>query len=444
MKLELKQHKEKNKRLPFALISFCILLVTLIFVREIYSISFNKYLFVLLTIVGVCMFSYEDTLTLLFFMMPFFSGLPSNYIRLVILIALILKRKSSKYNAKIIFCSLLYFALELLHITVTSSAMEYIFWGISLLLLVFVASENVERIDSKKCIIAFSIATVIAFLIIFIRTINMGYLGQILSGRYRFGDFYELGVYTEGIHLSIDPNYLSFFCLTSVIGQCALLSKKMISKPTAAVLILMNTLWGMISLSRTFLLLLSFFILSLIYHRRKNLVRFIGTVFAIVFVGAVALVLIKSLYPAVLESMQIRMTNADVVSGGGRLDLLSEFFFGWIRNPIYILFGTGCIAMLSKLGHGQNLHCAPMEVLVGSGLIGFIIVTILIIEILKQIRKTKTGYLYPFDYYTKICALIQFLFLALLPVMANISQLMPIMICVMIAKLNNEQNSSER
>ena len=97
---------------------------------------------------------------------------------------------------------------------------------------------------------------------------------------------------------------------------------------------------------------------------------------------ALAVVLINALLPEVIESILSRFTTSDVIGANGRMDKIVNFFFMWSDGIVPALFGTGIFDC--------NVHCMPLQVLFGGGLIFTIILLLYVGSLGVKIKKKKT------------------------------------------------------
>lgn len=412
----------------------CFATAMLVFLREVNGVSVNKYIFALIALVGLALMDAEDSIAFFYFMIPLFSGLPGNYIRLIYLIGLFVKLQKKKLNMVVSLLAAGCLTLEILHMKSLSNAQNYMFWTINLLLFTFIATRKREQTNPDKSIVLYSTATAIAGAIMLICTVKMGFLEKVLIGRYRFGDFSDFASdsYNEAMHLSMDPNYLGFYMLTAIIGVYVLVRNKRIAKIPGVLLISINALWGFITLSRTFVILLVLFVLCTLFESDSNISKKLMLIIELALFAVIILWLLQTFYPETIEAVVQRFNASDMAGGNGRMDLISIYLDKWFEHPIYMLFGTGFISMMDNLGMGQNLHCTQMEVIVGAGLLGTMMWIAFGCVIIMYVKKyclvgNKIGF------YAKVIFIIQFVAVATLPTMLNIAQLDPLLMSSMIA-----------
>lgn len=399
MILKIKKEYDQNTKY---LIFTCILTVFLIALRDIQGIGINKFIFVAISIPALFVLSKENVIAFLFFLIPLFNGLPGNYLRILILLVLIVKSKGKIVCTSAIFCVFLIWLLEFCHITSTGMLQEYIFWGINLFLFIYIATQEKTNLNPKKCILFFSVATAIAFLIMFIVTVKMNFLELILSGRFRFGDFTDFAPdYAKAMHLTIDPNFLGYFCLASIMAVYVLVDTKQIKQIYGVLLIVLNSFWGILSLSRTFILLAAVFVVFVLYGNTKNIKRFLISTLAVVLVCVGIYILVSKFYPEIFVSLERRLNAEDMAGGNGRSELMDLYLKEFWNNIAFMIRGTGCIEMIKNTGIYNNLHSTPVEILVGFGFIGASIFGGMVVSVIHYI-KTRVLNRKKFGYYTKV------------------------------------------
>lgn len=423
----------------------CISTILLIMMRDITGISVNRYIFVAISLVSAVFMNIENCIAYLFFLMPLFNGLPGNYMRVVLLIAILLKRKSFRFQTTAFLSCVLLCILEFMHIQALSNASNYVFWAISLLFVGLIANECFEYINEKKCILLFAISTALAFLVIFVVTYNMGFLDLILYGRYRFGDFSDFApAYIENMHLTLDPNFLGLYCIISVMSVYVLVAYGKVKKSIALPVIVIDLIWGIISLSRTFLILCVLFVIMAIYCERKNVKHFLYGIVFITLTGIALYAAVSHFFPTAITSLQRRMNGADMAGGNGRVELSGIYLSRFADDFRMWLLGSGGITMIDNMGmpHGMNLHCTPLEIIVGGGILGTLLTVAFIYTTLKNIR-TIGRHGEKFTNYGMAMLLIIFVYYATLPSVANTAQYFPLLVCVSVLLINKNSLEGE-
>lgn len=423
----------------------CISTILLIMLRDITGAAVNRYIFVAIALVSSVFMDIENCIAYMFFLMPLFNGLPGNYMRVVLLAAILIKRKSPKVQ-KIAFLSCMALCiLEFMHIQAFSEVSNYVFWAISLLFVGMVANDCLEYIDEKKCILLFAISTALAFLVIFIVTYKMGYLELILYGRYRFGDFSDFApAYITSMHLTLDPNFLGLYCIVSVMSVYVLVAYNKVKKSIALPIIVVDLIWGIVSLSRTFLILCVLFVIMAIYCERKNAKHFLYGIIFITLTGIALYAAVAHFFPTAITSLERRMNGADMAGGNGRVELSGIYLSRFADNYRMWLLGSGGITMIDNMGmpHGMNLHCTPLEVIVGGGILGTLLTLAFIYTTLKNIR-TIGRHGEKFTNYGLAMLLIIFVYYATLPSVANTAQYFPLLVCVAVLLISKNSLEGE-
>lgn len=415
----------------------CILFSIFLVYRDLLNKPINKYLFVILMLVIMPLMNIENIITFLFFIIPISNGLPGNYIRAVVLLFLIIKGEKeniSRLKLKLLFLAIILWIYEFLHITSFSQMFDYLFFGVNIILIIYIISQDEEQINAVACIYAFSLSTSFSFFVMFINTFKFIDFSLILSGRYRFGDFTVFAPhYTTEMHLTIDPNYLGYFCVSSIAALVSLLIAKKAKAKSVMPLIIINSFWGILSLSRTFVLATTLFVLLIIFYQLKTPKSLLLTLLGMCFFTGIAYYIVKSVYPEIFRTIIHRFQARDFT--GGRTELLILYMKEFFRNIKFLLFGTGCIGMTKNVGIYNDLHSTPAQFLVGYGTLGFPLVVYLIYNIgvkikEKMLQSNQFGSLF------WINLTVHILYLSSLPSVENIVQLYLILLCPIVATIS--------
>lgn len=420
----------------------CILFMLLIFSRDVWGIAVNKYIFVAITFMVLGVLDTRKTLEFFWFLVPLFNGLPGNYICLLILLKLVFKLKNKALGA----CSMLYaaliFSFEVMHISELSNILNYFFWGIKLTLFIIISIQEKNDLDFKNIILAFSSSFVFCGIVMLICVNDMGYLQQVMEGRYRFGDFSEISLdYVRTMRLSIDPNFLGLFALSAIMGLYMILQKTVKNKLIYIFLLIASAVLGFLTLSRTFFVLLIVFVLMSTLLQKTNIKQKITSVVILGLATVVVIFIVNRAFPKLFESIFGRLANDDYETAGGRSILNSEYIDLFFENVKYFLFGTGCIEMLSKTKLSNNLHCTWLQLPIGFGIIGFSLI-IFVGFALKRPTKFSAVNKERKSGLATIFLMIQIIYYAFLPAMENTSQLFPLLLGVLI--FNNYYDYGEK
>jgi len=421
--------KIKSKNRDISIFITCFLFMLLIFLRDVEGVSVNKFLFIIITAVALLAFDTRKTIIFFSFLLPLFNGIPGNYICLLILLKLVFSLKNQSLGIYSIFYALIVFCYEFMHIVELSSILQYCFWGMNIALLLVVLLQEKDSFDLQGMLIAFSVAFVFCGTVMLICVEEMGYLEDVISGRYRFGDFSEISLnYTRSMRLTIDPNYLGLFSLSSIMGLYMLLQKFGNNKFLYVLLMVVSTIWGFLTLSRTFFILLVVFMIMQIMFYKSTIKQKLISMMLLCISATVVIFATNQAFPDLFDSMFGRLSDSDFETAGGRSSLNTEYINLLFEDFKVFLFGTGCIEMVKFGNFSNDLHCTWLQFPVGFGLIGlaiiifgaFVLHSILKSKSTNESKINRRGFLTFF--------IIQLGYYAFLPSLENPSQLFPLLL----------------
>ena len=355
----LKQKKQKGTTLLVAIIS---LIVLLLMMRDVGGIGvINKYVFIVIIAVAVFAVPINQTVSLLAFVMPLYVGLPGNYITLIFIARILLNYNRLKIKASnLIFCTLAgVFILVQSLLTEHMAVQELmLFPGMILMMLMFSLDGK-----SKKSELILSYATGVATLglVMLLGTLRVHELSDLLNDGFRLGDETSAYVASGNMNISIDPNFYSFFAISSVCLSVDSLGEGIWKKSRYCKIILMiemviSVVVSLIGLSRTFIVM--FFMWAILYIVSESSLKSIVKASC---AGAVGIFLVFQFMPDVINSIFQRFNSSDMATGNGRFDVIFSYYESWSETIGRLLFGIGIFEC--------EVHCAPLQLLFGGGLV---------------------------------------------------------------------------
>ncbi len=320
---------------------------------------------------------------------PFSSSLQYKYVLLILAGAYLIRffRDFGKIKLWTLF-ALSILLWEGLHgATLGFSLVEYFrgFAELILCIVIFSSSYRDYRFSLIRRMLALSTAVVCS--IIFFNLLREGSgVDSFFSGYYRFGQAVEEEI--ESFDGTFNPNELGFICNLSIVGLLQGIHARE-GKPLDLALILLLTLYGFLTLSRSFLICFALIIVLFLFVRSKNIFRTMGTVAG----GGVGAGLIYwiyvSLFPNAYSLMIARWEVEDV--SGGRLELFSYFHKLLFSSFSNMFFGIGLQNVKEKLralyGGWLPPHNGIQEILVVWGLPGLILMVCWIWALIRDAKR---------------------------------------------------------
>ena len=356
------------------LIVFCIAIFAMVFLRDIVSLSINKYLIFIVATIGMFFFDKSHLIAFLGFIFSLTYGLPGTYIYAAAAIILIIKDHGRVKKSLILW--LVFSFLEIILSVSFSSEFSITFYvsfvSRLFLLLYFLSEESRNKTIDYSLPVKLYIFGTIAFLIISILLfLKDGSFDMILSGKMRLGDaryYYWVTNDVEGLLASTNSNNIAFQSCAA-LACCILMFFK---KKKIFWIILYGIIWvgTLLTTSQTFLIVsllqILLWVILLIARREKT-----HYVFLFVLIAAVGLVVIVS--TGIFTMLSNRLKSGMFQNDSGRLSLFVEYFNKLSSRPFNFLFGTGALYYKSVLQLEQSCHNGLQQIFISYGFFGFIL-----------------------------------------------------------------------
>lgn len=316
------------------------------------------------------------------------TGIQVAYITLACFCCYTYKNKFRVHTKQLIFV-LIMLVYESVHILFSNndSLVEFIRYAITYVYVFFVLFEDYDTNTILKISKSYINATVFVCIDVLLQMLTMlditivDYLN--MSLRLGYSDQLQ-----QVIRFSADPNLLAQSCTISLVIAVLLFKNKYsdVFLKTAMILLL---LFGLMTLSKTFLLSLIFIVLCLMLKTsvETNVLKSIKNIFIAVFFVLIAIIIIYNVYPSYFENINARFDTNDLTTG--RVRIAQNYFTYLIKEPFAMFFGVGLQNLGVKTGCGASPHAAIVECLTSFGLIGTIFIIWLIVKAIYKITKKQ-------------------------------------------------------
>lgn len=364
------------------LIASIVLIIFLLSVRDIGGFAVNKYLFLLITAVTVFALPIDNVMYFIAFAMPLYVGLPGNYMTLIFLVRFLFDYKKLRIKGTAFIFCVLAGSCALIHSFITNHmAISELMFFPGMVLVMFMFSVDV-KIDKSKLILSYAVGVAALGLIMLIHTLQFCDLGDLLTSANRLGSILKKQKIEMAVN--VDPNYYGLFSIALISLGAKNLSDnfgKSTNKISNALLISLmgiSVTIGLIGLSRAFFLVVIAWLLLYLLSV-KNMKAFFISVSVILIVA----VLVINFMPNVLDALNDRLSDSTMETGNGRTELVAEFHEAWSAKLSTMLFGVGIFDC--------NIHCMPLQILYGGGLVFGILFVLYMITLLKNKNLNKNG-----------------------------------------------------
>ena len=392
--LELEELNFEEKRIQPLLIFSCLAIAILLFCRDALSISINKTFFTVIILFTTCFINIPNAIYYMFFLFPLGAGLPSNYFILFFLMKFLINSTLEQENYKISFKKTIAVVCLTIFVLVQNICFKYTgMYHTSLALgyiLIYYMTSFQGKPDLRRMLYFSIVAIFIICFIMLFATLKEHSFTDLLDGTLRFAGSAQFGV-RENMRLLMDPNYLSFYALSALTSLYILIKKKMpfITTVVFITLVAFSCFVALLALSRAYILSLFVFVLLAMLAGDSNFKGTFRNIFAVVFLVAIAYFAVKSFYPQLLDTIGERFQGDDMATGNGRTTVIAKFWSEFTKTVISFIFGLGIFEI--------NVHCMPLQIIFGLGLMGTIFWIMFYIECINDLNldvKNKKYYAY--------------------------------------------------
>ncbi len=388
-----------SKLNKFILFAYMIGLPILLAVRDIGGVNVNKFIYFAFIAVAFAVADYETELYLFCFTLPLLSGLPDKYVLLVIIACLL--AKCGKIEKTTIGFAAFFIAMELVASLFYPSVdlIEIASYCFAVLLFFFLLYQKLPE-HYLSYLNFYYIGICIFFAIVVTSNLLSApdyWLELFVRGWYRIGA--ENTASGSVMRLGVNANEIG--CDAVVAFFVALLLQKeygkkyLIIRIVSLVFILIG---GMLSLTRSFVIVIALFVLVYVFASMKNTKK-MGIALAFIGLIAVILTVIIAKNPELLEAFVNRFTAEDMEGGNGRMASILIHLKAWLKNMRGIVMGVGVTQNGDILGVYGTVHNMLVQVLECYGIFGFFVyLTGMLNPAIDELRKKPDiEYILPFS-----------------------------------------------
>lgn len=381
-----KEHISSNQKGNMYLIFYSLLFFIGVLLRDYFELPIHKYLFVVLTILALFSLSESYIIALISFLIPFLPGLPGNYIIALAILFIILKRPKIPINF-FILAAYLFLLLQLFHIFFDGSSISaFIIFSLYIVLIALILLNKEKNYNPVNVLVSYGIGVIAAFTIIVLNTLKYVPLNYIFEHGIRIGNIALVneGYNATDITLTLDQNTLGYFCAISISIFLVLLFSKKLHPMLATILIMVTFIYGSLTLSRTFILIIVGVVL---YYLAVNLKVSRNSVIASTSLFATLIsiyMVIQTFFPYTIELMKARFQEGDLTNG--RTEIFAQYHGFMFQDLKHFLFGLGIQNMNGKAGFFHVPHNGLQQIFVAGGIIGLLLFLIFLFGLYWQNR----------------------------------------------------------
>lgn len=391
MNAKAKIKKLNNPDMVFYL--YLIAMLTALFLRKAAGVNIPIYFLLFLSFIPALFGSNDNIIAAAVCCIPMSSGFQFKYALLIYVVVFIVIKQRGKLRLNetvlLIFFMMIW---ELLHIYYgTFSIIEYLRSFAELLFIVILFSMKLNKINYRFVFRAYAIATVgICLIMLYLQLKQHGFSIKSIFGQdfknYRFG---QANTTAKNYGLNINPNRLGLICNLS-IGSLLLLIGRKEHSFFDLVLLILSTVFGLMTLSRTFVIILLLIVIFFILTTKGNLKQKLLCIFGIFTMALLVIILISQIAPNIFENIISRFKEEDMF--GGRDELFSFYNRHILSSLLFFFFGIGLHDLKGKIDSIYHIdinvpHNGIQEIWVAWGIIGLILFVLMIVSLIKETRK---------------------------------------------------------
>jgi len=396
-------NKATNSRIKFILvvISFMLLLVA----RDIFLINIPNIVHTTFAGIAFIMFTYEECVAYAIMFTVIGSGVAVNYILGIGLLIMMVKKKSGIINVKCIpIWALLIW--ELLHAFVPPFfLLDYIRYVICMLVFMVIVYDDKSKIDPIFVLKSFLYSTLFVCVDIFIQTLRMANysLGMFMNSNFRYGDMTIFENTLTDTITSANQNSVGEFCIISITILLLFLYSKTGNKLENGILIILFATFGFLTLSKAYLITLLFVVAFylLTTYKLGSFYKLVKNLLLLLVIFGIFIFLMDQLFPNTIQALLDRFGSEDVFSQ--RDIIFKEYNEMLFSDPFNFLFGIGSQGKSAKTGI-HSPHNSTQELFVNWGIIGFILMTCIIYNIITTAKNKINCNNIPAIYYITLFA----------------------------------------
>lgn len=362
--------------------------IGLLFLKDFLSISIPSMVFMGVWIL-ILLFAEKETAAAftLSSVICFASTLSITIPCAVYIVFTILSKKRLRFNA-IVVVSLYVVFVELMRLIAGTGEdfRQYVNSMTVLLLVMVVIMELYDKTASPQRCIKYYLAFFgfMSLDIIWATAKSLGGIGSIINGNFRIGQVEMIDETVEGI-FSVNANGIALMAMLAVSSIILLLSKKYLTLKIAIPMLAYFTLVGLLTISKTFILVyVGFWCLYVCWYTKKSGANIFKPLALIVILGIAVAVLWNT---DVIQNILARFDTYDITTG--RIDVTYEYLDYMSKNTLGSIFGIGLQNVTGKVSMLHVPHNAILEIFVCFGVVGLALYLLFFVTLFRMSARYK-------------------------------------------------------
>lgn len=362
-----------------------VVLIALITISSTGIYSLNQYLLMAVCVTILLFSSYKDCKYLLFFLMPLACALQAFTISIGAFM-LFIKAPQKRFGYLMPFAILVLF--EAAHVLNTSvTIVDFAYYASYLFVFFYLMSDNDSLTSPRFCVKMSCYGFMLALFAVVYGMINTFGVAGAFSGLFRDGTIIGASSEEGAVGVSLNANSVAYYSLALLSMLLCQPSRLKMSRIVIATGVIIAVMAGVISFSRTWLLLVAIFVLALfgLTSRKISLI--------ITLLAAVIIVPTFSIFADVTSGYTERFNSDDMETAGNRKGITMRLFDYMNENPDAYFWGSGVLTYGDNTKQTVSPHNATQQVFVCTGLLGLLLFAYPIYKNCTRYYSKKRGWL---------------------------------------------------
>lgn len=351
--------------------------------------------FLLVSLLPICFGSTSEQLAFVASCIPLSVAFQYKYALLILAVAMLVRNHWRLRSSGTLLIVAAMMVWELLHVFYGQfSYVEYLRGFAEVILLGIVTSIDLSDLDYKLVLRALSVSIVgVCCIMLFMQlqqfNFNLAAIFARSAASFRFG---QSNMDAGRFALNFNANNLGFICNLSTCAMLLLITRKEYG-PAEIGLAVLSMMFALMTMSRAAIVcMVMIFAAFLLCGNGSVSKKMQGTLGGLA-IAAIALLLMRKLFPAVFDNILERFQRADIWNGrGGLMYYYNQFL---LSSPMYLLFGIGMQNIFQKVALRIPVQLSPhngiQEVWVAWGLVGVVLVVYMIWKIIRTSKLYSSG-----------------------------------------------------
>lgn len=347
--------------------------------------SLNQYLLMAVCVAILLFSSYKDCKYLLFFLMPLACALQAFTISIG---AFILFLKAPKKRIGYIMPIAILVLSEAAHVLNTSVTIVDFAYYTSYLFVFFYLMSDYDSLTSPRFCVKMSCYgfMLTLFAVVYGMINTFGIVGA-FSGMFRDGTIIGASSEEGAVGVSLNANSVAYYSLALLSMLLFNPASLKMSRFIIAAGVIIAVMAGVISFSRTWILLVALFVLALfaLTSQKKSLI--------VALVAASIIVPTFSVFSDVTSGYTERFNSDDMETAGNRQGITMRLFDYMNENPDAYFWGSGVLTYGDNTKQTVSPHNATQQVFVCTGLLGLLLFIYPIYKFCAKYYSKRRGWL---------------------------------------------------